>query len=116
MNTAMNGFDPGAWHYSPSGLLVYFRRRPNNNYDAVDAQTHKRLQQYTNLTLNRIRKLFQPYKQERPDRPLLRQAAADLGRFEVDLERITAPADEELHRAVSKFATRTRHDLEKMCE
>lgn len=112
--TPVRGYDPATWFYDPAGVLVYFRRRANRNYDAFDVRTDRRLRRYTNLTVQRIRKLFRPYVRPAPSKLAARRTDARLARFGEALAGVDAPADAVLHAAATRFVTTTRRDLKKL--
>lgn len=111
--TTSSSLDLNSWYYNEaSGLVVYFKKRFNDLYDAHDIITNKRVKPYSNLTLERIRELFKPYEKRNVVKPIAQHVTAALDTFEAEVGEIQQPSDLELHNQIKRFINTTRSDMD----
>lgn len=94
-----------------SGVIVYFRKRWNKRYDAVDVSSGGVIRSYHNITLETIAQFFSPYTPECTP-PLQSHLGANLDAFEADVALLTDPVDTDLHREVMRSIQATRANLQ----
>lgn len=112
--TSESSLDLSSWYYNESsGLVVYFKKRFNDHYDAHDILTNKKVRRYTNLTLERIRELFKPYERKNLTKPIAEHTNQALNQFRVEVETIDNPSDLNLHNEVKRFLNSTQSELRK---
>ena len=115
--TAAGSLDLNSWYYNEaSGLVVYFRKRFNDHYDAHDILTNKKVQRYTNLTIERIRELFKPYEKRNVVKPIAQHATVALTNMQIEMATIDSPTDINFHNQIKRFINTTKSELKQYTE